>query len=1372
MKICGLLVILLLVAYIYPINANFISIPSVHTEQESKDGLSMRANRDRVVIAHDAVFEDCVINGSVLVQGESKVLFNNVTFVGESYSEIYDTHVRMKGFIEIYGDAEVVINNSVIKNPNPYPVTIATYNNSELHLVNTTVDGTMIIVTAYDSSSVVATKLNSSYFIMAYNYSLINLVDDVAITVFTYDFADIQIFGYLEQCFVWARNNGFVYIGNVDINMSQISVGGQSSIYSQGANIYGTIGAENYSYVYLYDTYVDSLMMFNSPTLYAQSSNITHAYIAGSAVIDIDGGEIQDMTLTWGSNPIIEDALGPSGIISNANIQTIWIYSANIIRLQQCSIDTLNYAKVYNGTYVTADALGIDYDSAYNNYMDISSTINNAIEMPGIIIGNGVERITVDSPSIGVILAYDSDNITIVNINTFSTISVWQSELYLNGLSIFGIDLMAYSSNISMDTITISGLAPVSLEMNHCNLNIDNSNITLMEAGIMRSNIHMNNTLLSNTNITMRWATGEICNTNLTGLSNIGLFNYSSLVLNLTVLNGWLNISESFAILDNSTVGNILLYEVLLEDGDFEMDGYVIKSYTGHVISGVYMESDVNIVGALIAYGDIEITNGTLNFSNHVFTFVLSSDRTVFKVYDATLYLYNVAYISGFNLSIKATETANVYLYDSNVTRILLDGYLYLNHTEASEIEVYDSEIEVYQSSIDELDIYNSSLQANDSYFTEIEIISGNITMDNCTVTEEIGGGDFFAFIYDGVVYESYVYIIDSNVSGYHSLCKGNVTIENTVLETVMSAFQHIYLIDTNVSMALNVSLFTEGSIEIDNNNVVQGTPTYLLHKLGSSQIYMTMYAIALLQESPYLNVNISNSLYIALVALGGEIIIDNSQFMMMFIYTDNSVYIKDTIVNGTEMDMPQFLTTQSLYVDNTTFISPMLGLECSGSSTVVNSEVYTIQMFVISSSISFEGTNIYAMDTPANISISDSVVDIENMESIDMIISNSTVDLANVSVVYGGLNSIFVADGTDLYGHNVSIDEIVMTHIFKYMIFVFVPSFPTDPLVRDINIYLENSTIRSKYPKYYYLDTPFGVIIDNESITGDYSLKTKYINSDISSAKPAFMFEVAAYGKASIRGYKGDKEIKAVVVDALTDTTPPEIDSVNGTYVEYELGLEEYLQYVLKDEESPTNYTVELDGVEIMSGTYTNNFVLTVNLTAHITTAGTYTIDIYAYDSEMNEGHNSTTVKVLPAEPPEIITSPEDSYNLTVGEKIKLNWSARDNSPDTYELYVNGDLKQDGLWTSGQIIQYVFDATDVGTYNITIVFKDKIGLSSKHTVTINVKEVVTTSTPTTTTTTTTPGISLPSSLLLALGMILVIVIIAIVLMKKKKVKE
>jgi len=330
-----------------------------------------------------------------------------------------------------------------------------------------------------------------------------------------------------------------------------------------------------------------------------------------------------------------------------------------------------------------------------------------------------------------------------------------------------------------------------------------------------------------------------------------------------------------------------------------------------------------------------------------------------------------------------------------------------------------------------------------------------------------------------------------------------------------------------------------------------------------------------------------------------------------------------------------------------------------------------------------------------------------------------------------------------------------------SYRIFTFYIISTDDYFSTDIYIDMVNSTIREEYLKIYQVEFPEAEF-DNETASGTYTMKTNYPGTITTGASPIIVFDISKYGRATITNYTGPNIIRGLVLRSEVDTNNPIVNRLNTTPVEYEYGVDAKLCYQLYDE-SPTMYEVRLNGSYIAGGKYQNGSKVCITISNYITSPGTYNVSIIAYDSDANVGGSYTIVKVHPQEPPKITLSPKSGYNISVGKKLILNWTAEDMSPDIYKIYKDGSLVDSNTWTSGQKISYQFQENTTGTYNITIIFYDKTGLSTSNTVIINVQAITTTTTTTTTTT------RIPTNLLIAGLIALGIIIVAIVLLRRKR---
>ncbi len=144
-------------------------------------------------------------------------------------------------------------------------------------------------------------------------------------------------------------------------------------------------------------------------------------------------------------------------------------------------------------------------------------------------------------------------------------------------------------------------------------------------------------------------------------------------------------------------------------------------------------------------------------------------------------------------------------------------------------------------------------------------------------------------------------------------------------------------------------------------------------------------------------------------------------------------------------------------------------------------------------------------------------------------------------------------------------------------------------------------------------------------------------------------------------------------------------------------------------------------------------------------------------------------------------IDSPDDIEYESGTTGHSITWQPSDPDPDSYEVYRNNSLIDNGAW-NGEDIIVVLDGLGIGVYNYTLIVHDGSGNSASDTVLVIVVEASTTTTGTTTittteTTTTTdttptttePGGMDPVLLVITLSGTLGVVIILLVIYIKKR---
>ncbi|MFW9849786.1 MAG: hypothetical protein ACFFF4_11640 [Candidatus Thorarchaeota archaeon] len=173
----------------------------------------------------------------------------------------------------------------------------------------------------------------------------------------------------------------------------------------------------------------------------------------------------------------------------------------------------------------------------------------------------------------------------------------------------------------------------------------------------------------------------------------------------------------------------------------------------------------------------------------------------------------------------------------------------------------------------------------------------------------------------------------------------------------------------------------------------------------------------------------------------------------------------------------------------------------------------------------------------------------------------------------------------------------------------------------------------------------------------------------------------------------------------------------------------------------------------------------------------GTYTFDVVVWDSAGYFVADTVVVTVEDTTSPAFVDGPDNLFYQEGTVSHLLNWSFTELLPDSWVLYINGSVQDNGSWDGLEISADAGGLTE-GTYNATIAVNDTSNNVATSTVTLVVGPPPTTTTTPTGTTSTTPtdtGTTTPppgdnTLLIIIIAVVagVVVIIIIIVLMKKK----
>jgi len=176
-----------------------------------------------------------------------------------------------------------------------------------------------------------------------------------------------------------------------------------------------------------------------------------------------------------------------------------------------------------------------------------------------------------------------------------------------------------------------------------------------------------------------------------------------------------------------------------------------------------------------------------------------------------------------------------------------------------------------------------------------------------------------------------------------------------------------------------------------------------------------------------------------------------------------------------------------------------------------------------------------------------------------------------------------------------------------------------------------------------------------------------------------------------------------------VTDTTAPLIQGPLD--ITYEGGTTGHTLVWMANDYHPYGFTIYLDGIELINGSWTNNFPIVLNVDGLDIGAHEFTISfVDLYGNEMTD---TVIVTVIDTIAPIIPIPPEDIYlkpGKNAKEGFEISWIAYDLFADHYELFLDDVLIATGGWESGIPIYIYMVIFIPGEYEFVLNLYDTAG--------------------------------------------------------------
>ncbi len=765
-------------------------------------------------------------------------------------------------------------------------------------------------------------------------------------------------------------------------------------------------------------------------------------------------------------------------------------------------------------------------------------------------------------------------------------------------------------------------------------------------------------------------------------------------------------------------------YDYSCKNYDAEMHNV----HTAIIRTYAYVYDDFNLSDTGISTGpNTKIINENLTYDELDLAriYIFGGTTRVVNYTESTRYYINsgeiiftdseIRHISANNYSKVTFIRTDVNTYSPYYCTLTSSEVNVINSTVKS-IKVIDANISIYNSMISYTAfIFNSNANVSDSTFTTYKtgIIAYNshIRLINVAFTGNLYSAFNpyyeFEYVYYGLFNHDYLdnYFVNVSVNGiYYEGIITNGTNEISLNNNVISGTyvnSTGYTDNFNYHTKLNVIIMYENS----SLNVINSTLDTInydfiaIHDNATARLVNS--SINMLRADGLTNVNISNVFFNYLFAEDYANLFSNSQYLNV----NKTLFLNDYA----HMEIENAILSSYVYIYDHSI------MKLYNSKFNITREIY----------VKRNAQLIYVND-----------VYNDTNPSIDMSLDSN---VRNVYVENVKINTLNLYAFGNFTGVGLNISEISMrvSYIKSNLTFAI-----------ENQITLINSIVDefSGYPGIITMPMK----INSTSIYPNHSdyFYSAFQNTNINTFTDIIYL---IYEGGSVPG--GNNEIGKMYVFGTYHAYYPIIETESNV-IHMEVGSDRIIQWHIEGY-AVRDYAILLNDTEITESHLEPNTTISIDM--YNASIGMYNYTLIV-SSEFGINYSTVIVFVHPHEAPTVaFLGSTTEITIHENETATLSWVANDYTPANYSIYINGTLTTTDTWTANNTVSYVFSGT-IGTYEITITFRDAFGLNKSNTVIVHVIATATNGeTPTNTSN---------DMLIIILGITSAIIIVIIILKK------